>query len=168
MTRSPGAIFSATRLTTLSYQGQRSPMAVGLNRHPCQENREEGAGRLRGDAIADINVLRHQDQALRLGAAVWRALDELTPVALKRIEVRRMRPHFWKQLPRLPVSRSLTPTWASGDRPQTHPAIAVLDVSIMRNRHHASHRISTPRRFRDDSGYTFGYRWPKQEALSLS
>jgi len=143
-------------------------MAVGLNRHPCQENREEGAGRLRGDAIADINVLRHQDQALRLGAAVWRALDELTPVALKRIEVRRMRPHFWKQLPRLPVSRSLTPTWASGDRPQTHPAIAVLDVSIMRNRHHASHRISTPRRFRDDSGYTFGYRWPKQEALSLS
>jgi hypothetical protein len=38
---------------------------------------------------------------------VWRALDELTPAALKRIEVARakVRRHVWAQLPRLPASQ---------------------------------------------------------------
>ena len=46
---------------------------------------------------------------------------------------------------------------STGDRPQTHPEVAVVDISIMLNRHHASRRISTQRRFPDDSGYTIGY-----------
>ena len=43
-----------------------------------------------GEAIGGINVLRHQGQVLGPVASaptVWRALDELTPAALKRIEV---------------------------------------------------------------------------------
>ena len=44
-----------------------------------------------GEAIADIDVLRHQDQVLGPVASaptVWRALDELTPAALRRVETR--------------------------------------------------------------------------------
>ena len=47
-----------------------------------------------GEAIGDINVLRHQGQVLGPVASaptVWRALDELTPAALKRIQVARAR-----------------------------------------------------------------------------
>jgi hypothetical protein len=63
----------------------------------------------RGEATGDINVLRHQGQVLGPGASaptVWRALDELTPVALKRIERARakVRRHVWSQLPELPAS----------------------------------------------------------------
>lgn len=53
-----------------------------------------------GEAIGDINVLRHQGQVLGPAASaptVWRALDELTPAALKRIEMARARVgrHVW-------------------------------------------------------------------------
>jgi hypothetical protein len=63
-----------------------------------------------GEAIGDINVLRHQDQVLGPVASaptVWRALDELTPAGLKRIDVARarVRRHVWAQLPDLPASR---------------------------------------------------------------
>jgi len=47
-----------------------------------------------GEAIGDINVLRHQGQVLGPVASaptVWRALDELAPAALKRIQVARAR-----------------------------------------------------------------------------
>ena len=47
-----------------------------------------------GEAIADIDTLRHQDQVLGAVASaptVWRALDELTPAGLKRIEKARAR-----------------------------------------------------------------------------
>ena len=47
-----------------------------------------------GEAIADIDVLRHQDQVLGPVASaptVWRALDELTPAALRRVEKARAR-----------------------------------------------------------------------------
>src|SRR5450759_1110064 len=62
------------------------------------------------EAIGDINVLRHQDQVLGPVASaptVWRALDGLTPAALKRIDVARarVRRHVWKQLPKLPASQ---------------------------------------------------------------
>ncbi len=62
-----------------------------------------------GEAIADIDVLRHQDQVLGPVASaptVWRALDELTPASLKRIETARarVRRHVWAQLPGLPAS----------------------------------------------------------------
>lgn len=62
-----------------------------------------------GEAIADIDVLRHQSQVLGPVASAptaWRSLDELTPAALKRIEVARarVRRHVWAQLPALPTS----------------------------------------------------------------
>jgi hypothetical protein len=63
-----------------------------------------------GEAIADIDVLRHQDQVLGPVASaptVWRALDELTPAALRRVEKARakVRRHVWAQLSALPPSR---------------------------------------------------------------
>ncbi len=63
-----------------------------------------------GEAIADIDVLRHQSQLLGPVASaptVWRALDELTPAALKRIDKARarVRRHVWAQLPTLPASK---------------------------------------------------------------
>jgi hypothetical protein len=66
-----------------------------------------------GEAIADIDVLRHQDQVLGPVASaptVWRALDELTPAALRRVEKARtkVRRHVWAQLTTgggLPASR---------------------------------------------------------------
>jgi len=77
-----------------------------------------------GEAIGDINVLRHQGQVLGPVASaptVWRALDELTPAALKRIEVARarVRRHVWAQLPKLPASQV-----ADGDL----GGVVVLDV----------------------------------------
>ena len=56
-----------------------------------------------GEAIADIDVLRHQSALLGPVASaptVWRALDELTPAALRRIETARarVRRHVWSQL----------------------------------------------------------------------
>ena len=56
-----------------------------------------------GEAIADIDVLRHQRQVLGPVASaptVWRTLDELTPAAMKRVERARakVRRHVWAQL----------------------------------------------------------------------
>lgn len=56
-----------------------------------------------GEAIADIDVLRHQGQVLGPVASaptVWRALDELTPAAVRRVETARarVRRHVWSQL----------------------------------------------------------------------
>ena len=64
-----------------------------------------------GEAIADIDVLRHQSEVLGSVASaptVWRALDEVTPAVVKRIETARakVRAHVWSQLPAgLPASR---------------------------------------------------------------
>lgn len=63
-----------------------------------------------GEAIADIDVLRHQGAVFGTVASaptVWRALDELTPARLRRIEAARarVRRHVWAQLPALPASR---------------------------------------------------------------
>ena len=47
-----------------------------------------------GEAIADIDVLRHQEQVLGPVASapmVWRALDELTPARLDKIDKARAR-----------------------------------------------------------------------------
>ena len=47
-----------------------------------------------GEAIADIDTLRHQDAVLGAVASpptVWRALDELTPARLRRVERARAR-----------------------------------------------------------------------------
>jgi hypothetical protein len=64
-----------------------------------------------GEAIADIDVLRHQSEVLGSVASaptVWRALDEVTPVTTKRIDKARakVRAHVWSQLPGgLPTSK---------------------------------------------------------------
>jgi len=77
-----------------------------------------------GEAIADIDVLRHQSSVLGPVASpptVWRALDELTPAAMKRIATARakVRRHVWAQLETLPASRV-----AEGDLGD----VVVLDV----------------------------------------
>ena len=54
-----------------------------------------------GEAIADIDVLRHQVLGPVASApTVWRALNELTPAALRRVETARakVRRHVWAQL----------------------------------------------------------------------
>lgn len=64
-----------------------------------------------GEAIADINVLRHQEGVLGPVASpptVWRTLEEATPGRLKKIQSARARArrHVWAQLPGgLPASR---------------------------------------------------------------
>jgi len=57
-----------------------------------------------GEAIGDINVLRHQDQVLGPVASaptVWRALKGITPSMAKQIDKARgkVRAHVWSQLP---------------------------------------------------------------------
>jgi len=64
-----------------------------------------------GEAIADIDVLRHQGEVLGSVASaqtVWRTSSEMTPAAMKRIEKARarVRAHVWSQLPGgLPASK---------------------------------------------------------------
>ncbi len=64
-----------------------------------------------GEAIADINVLRHQREVLGSVASaptVWRALKGITPTTAKRINQARakVRAHVWSQLPDgLPASK---------------------------------------------------------------
>ncbi len=64
-----------------------------------------------GEAISDINVLRHQGEVLGSVASaptVWRALKGMTPAVAKRIEAARakVRAHVWSQLPGgLPASK---------------------------------------------------------------
>lgn len=64
-----------------------------------------------GEAIADIDVLRHQGQVLGPVASaptVWRTLDELTPARMKEIQKARarVRRHVWSQFPDgLPASK---------------------------------------------------------------
>lgn len=64
-----------------------------------------------GEAIADIDVLRHQSAVLGPVASpptVWRCLDEVTPGRLKKIATARARTrrHVWAQLPGgLPASK---------------------------------------------------------------
>ena len=64
-----------------------------------------------GEAIADIDVLRHQAGVLGPVASpptVWRALDEVTASRLKKVAVARARTrrHVWAQLPvGLPASK---------------------------------------------------------------
>ena len=64
-----------------------------------------------GEAIADIDVLRHQREVLGSVASaptVWRTLKGMTPAAAKRIDKARakVRAHVWSQLPHgVPASK---------------------------------------------------------------
>lgn len=79
-----------------------------------------------GEAIGDIDTLRHQDDVLGVVASaptVWRTLDELTPAALRRVERARARTRarVWSLLPGgVPASRV-----AGGN---LDPDVVVLDV----------------------------------------
>ena len=77
-----------------------------------------------GEAIADIDVLRHQGEVLGPVAApatVWRALDELDGPALRKVAGARaaVRAQVWSQLPVLP---------GSGCAGGTIDGVVVLDV----------------------------------------
>jgi hypothetical protein len=77
-----------------------------------------------GEAIADIDTLRHHREVLGPVASlptVWRTLDEMTPAALMRVEKprARIRRHVWGLFPAVPVSRV-----AGGDLGE----VIVLDV----------------------------------------
>lgn len=66
-----------------------------------------------GEAIGEIKVLRHRGQVLGLVASaptVWRALDELTPAAMKRNDVARdrVRRHVRAPLPALSACHLVT------------------------------------------------------------
>jgi hypothetical protein len=63
-----------------------------------------------GEAIADIDTLRHQPDLWGPVASpptVWRTMDEATPAALARVEKARSqaRRHVWGLLPTLPASK---------------------------------------------------------------
>ena len=79
-----------------------------------------------GEAIADIDTLRHQEEVLGPVASpptVWRALDELSPACLKRVAAARAktRARVWDLLPGgLPAARVADTTLPAG--------LVVLDV----------------------------------------
>jgi hypothetical protein len=79
-----------------------------------------------GEVIGDIDVLRHQAGVLGPVASpptVWRALDEVTPARLRKIQTarERVRRHVWSQLPDgVPASKV-----AGTD---LGPGVVVLDV----------------------------------------
>ena len=81
-----------------------------------------------GEAIADIDVLRHQSQVLgpvTSAPTVWRILDELTPARLGKVDSARarVRRHVWSQLPDgLPrqQGRRLRPGRGGGARCRRH------------------------------------------------
>ena len=80
-----------------------------------------------GEAIADIDTLRHQAQVLGPVASaptVWRALDELTPARLRRMEKARarVRSRVWGLLP-----DGRPPTATAAGVP-LDPDLVVLDV----------------------------------------
>jgi hypothetical protein len=63
-----------------------------------------------GEAIADIDTLRHQPDLwgpVASAPTVWRTMDEATPATLARVEKARSqaRRHVWGLLPRLPASK---------------------------------------------------------------
>ena len=102
-----------------------------------------------GEAIGDINVLRHQGQVLgpvATAPTVWRALDELTPAALKRIEVARakVRRHVWAQLAKLPASQV-----ADGDL----GGVVVLDVDATLVTSHSEKEHAAPTFNKGGFGY---------------
>jgi hypothetical protein len=84
-----------------------------------------------GEAIADIDTLRHQDQVLGPVASpptVWRALAELTPARLRRVEKARAktRAAVWAQLPGRRSSRCSFFEAVVEDHSKNHPLTAPM------------------------------------------
>nr|WP_295692623.1 transposase [Lapillicoccus sp.] len=86
-----------------------------------------------GEAIADIDVLRHQGEVLGSVASaptVWRArheLDEVTPVVVKRIDEARaeVRAHVWSQLP------AGLPAWKVADTDLGDVVVLDVDATLV-------------------------------------
>ncbi len=104
-----------------------------------------------GEAISDINVLRHQTQILGPVASaptVWRALDEVTPASRKKITTARarVRRHVWSRLA------------ASGGVPASKVAgtdlgeVVVLDVDATIVVTHSEKELASPT-FKKTFGY---------------
>lgn len=103
-----------------------------------------------GEAIADIDVLRHQADVLGVVASpatVWRMLDELTPGRLRKIAVARARArrHVWAQIPGgLPASKVAGRSLEEG--------VVVLDVDATIVVAHSEKEQAAP-----TFKHTFGY-----------
>lgn len=103
-----------------------------------------------GEAIADIDTLRHQQDVLGPVASaptVWRTLDELTPALLKRIEKARAatRARVWDLIPGgLPASAVAGTTLPAG--------VVVLDVDATIVVAHSEKEQAT-RTFKKTFGY---------------
>jgi hypothetical protein len=108
------------------------------------------------DAVAEW--LRHRSST---GQRSAERNDSDDTVRLPRSTTFALQPQSSSTLRRLP-DRCLS----AGDRSQPHPAIAVASFAIMLNRPSAYRPTLGFEAFPDDAGYTFGYTWPKQEALS--
>jgi Transposase DDE domain group 1 len=99
--------------------GLTSAVSTALARRGCVPQHDRGRVLVEvavmladgGEAIADIDVLRHQSQVLGPVASaptVWRTLAELTPARLTKIDKARarVRGHVWSALPSgLPASK---------------------------------------------------------------
>jgi Transposase DDE domain group 1 len=104
-----------------------------------------------GEAIADIDTLRHQDQVLGPVASpptVWRALDELTPTRLRRLERARARAraHVWGLFP------DGRPPATSVAGMSLEPDLVVLDVDATLVQAHSEKEGATGTRKK-----TFGF-----------
>lgn len=103
-----------------------------------------------GEAIADIDVLRHQADvlgAVASPATVWRMLDELTPGRLRKVATARARArrHVWAQIPGgLPASKVAGKTLDVG--------VVVLDVDATIVVAHSEKEQAAP-----TFKHTFGY-----------
>jgi hypothetical protein len=122
----------------------RASTVHGGRSQRCQGDLREGHARLKRAGYAGRQVSRAAPTS-------WHLSDDLIPVSEC---VDSGADQYSAQGGAVRETESGNRCLSTGDRPQTHPAIAVVDVSIMLNRHQASSRISTPRRFRGDSGYT--------------
>jgi hypothetical protein len=112
-----------------------------------------------GEAISDIDTLRHQERVLgpvASTATVWRTLSAMTPAAWKKInKVRaKTRAWVWGQLGRLPASRVAGTT--------LHPDVVVLDadatlvVCHSEKHKHTSKGEEASRTYVAESGHTQG------------
>src|SRR5690606_12595609 len=103
-----------------------------------------------GEAIADIDVLRHQAGVLGSVASaptVWRALDEVTPARLRKVQTARarVRRHVWSQLPGgVPSSK------VAGI--SLEPDVVVLDVDATVVVTHSEKELASP-----TFKHTFGF-----------
>jgi hypothetical protein len=93
-----------------------------------------------GEAIADIDTLRHQQAVLgsvALPPTAWRALDELTPVSLKRVGTARAktRARVWGLVPGGVPASSVAGTGLPAD-------VIVLDVDATIVRVHSDKKCA--------------------------